>query len=91
MQAKIFFGSTETTKKELSERRSPFDDKVVSTAPICNAEDTIKALEIAQAATPVAKSSTVAQRCNWLLDVAAKMKENKEDIARTITDEVGKP
>jgi acyl-CoA reductase-like NAD-dependent aldehyde dehydrogenase len=91
MQAKIFFGSTETTKKELSERRSPFDDKVVSTAPICNAEDTIKALKIAQTATPEAKASTISQRCNWLLDVAAKLKENREDIARTITDEVGKP
>ncbi len=91
MEAKIFFGSTEATKKELGERRSPFDDKVVSTAPVCNAEDTIKALKIAQSATQAAKASTLAQRCNWLLDVAAKLKENREDIARTITDEVGKP
>jgi len=91
MQAKIFFGSTEATKEELNKRHSPFDDKVVSYAPVCNAEDTLKALNIAQAAIKTAKSSTLAQRCNWLLDVAQKMKENREDIARTITDEVGKP
>lgn len=50
-----------------------------------------KALKIAQGALKNAKSSTLAQRCNWLLDVAKKLKENKEDIAKTITDEVGKP
>lgn len=91
MEAKIFFGSTEATKPQMSERHSPFDDKLVSRAPICNAEDTIKALKIAESATAGAKASTLAQRCNWLLDVASKMKENREDIARTMTDEVGKP
>jgi acyl-CoA reductase-like NAD-dependent aldehyde dehydrogenase len=91
MEAKIFFGSTEATTSHLSERFSPFDNKLVSKAPVCTAEDTKKALKIAQAATKDAKAATMAQRCNWLLDVASKMKENREDIARTITDEVGKP
>lgn len=91
MEAKIFFGSTEATTSRLSERFSPFDNRLVSKAPVCTAEDTKKALEIAQSATKSAKATTIAQRCNWLLDVAAKMKENREDIARTITDEVGKP
>jgi acyl-CoA reductase-like NAD-dependent aldehyde dehydrogenase len=91
MEAKIFFGSTETTASQLNERFSPFDNRLVSKAPVCTAEDTNKALKIAQAATKDAKAATIAQRCNWLLDVASKMKENREDIARTITDEVGKP
>ncbi|MBD3823593.1 MAG: aldehyde dehydrogenase family protein, partial [Epsilonproteobacteria bacterium] len=91
MQAKIFFGSIEATKEKLSERISPYSGEVVSLAPICNAADTIKALEIAQNAAKAAKKSTLAQRCAWMLDVASKLKENKEDIARTITDEVGKP
>lgn len=91
MEAKIFFGSQSATKTALSERRCPFDDRVVSRTPICDAEDTKKALEIAQNARQGAKASTLAQRCSWLLDVAAKMRENREDIARTITDEVGKP
>lgn len=91
MNAMIFFGSTEATKENLSERKSPYNGEVVSTAPICDEADTLKALEIAQSATKRAKDSTLSQRCNWLLDVANKLHLNKEDIAKTITDEVGKP
>jgi len=91
MEAKIFFGSTEATKENLSERKSPYSGEVVSTAPVCDAEDAKKALQIAQEAAKFAKKSTLAQRCSWLLDVAQKLREQKEDIAKTITDEVGKP
>jgi acyl-CoA reductase-like NAD-dependent aldehyde dehydrogenase len=91
MDAKIFFGSNEATKERLSERVSPYSAKVVSRAPICSAEDAKRALSIAQEAAKRAKKSTLSQRCEWLLDVAQKLKENKEELARTITDEVGKP
>ncbi len=91
MEAKIFFGSQEATKEDVTQRRSPYNGEVVSTAQICDASDATKALQIAQAAAKSAKASTLAQRCNWLLDVAEKLKEHKEDIAKTITDEVGKP
>lgn len=91
MDAKIFFGSTEATGKDFSERKSPYSGNVVSRAPICSAEDAKKALKIAQEATKDAKASTLSQRCSWLLDVANKLALNKEDIAQTITDEVGKP
>jgi acyl-CoA reductase-like NAD-dependent aldehyde dehydrogenase len=91
MQAKIFFGSTEATKENLSERVSPYSGEVVSTAPICSAEDAKKALRIAQEASKATKASTLAQRCAWLLDVAQALRENKEDMAKTLTDEVGKP
>lgn len=91
MNAKIFFGSNEAVKENISDRVSPYSGEVVSTAPICNEHDAHKALLIAKEACAEAKKSTLAQRCNWLLDVASKLKENKEDIAKTITDEVGKP
>jgi len=91
MQAKIFFGSQEATTEKVSERVSPYSGKVVSTAPICSTDDAYKALKIAQSATARAKASTLAQRCSWLLDVAQKLRDNKEDIAQTLTDEVGKP
>ena len=77
MNAKIFFGSTEATKENLSERKSPYSGKVVSTAPICDEADTNRALKIAQDATVGAKASTLSQRCNWLLDVASKLRQNK--------------
>lgn len=91
MQAKIFFGSSQAITDTFSERKSPFNGEVVSTAPLCTEQDAKKALSIAKEATVAAKVSTLAQRCNWLLDVASKLKENKEDIAKTITDEVAKP
>ncbi len=91
MQAKIFFGSNEVVKENISERKSPYSGDVVSTASICTDADAKKALKIAKKASMDARKSTLSQRCNWLLDVAKKLKENKEDIAKTITDEVGKP
>ncbi|MFK5937241.1 MAG: aldehyde dehydrogenase family protein [Sulfurimonas sp.] len=91
MRAKIYFGSDAVSKDDVSERISPFSGEVVSTAPICNADDANRALKIAQKAAKETKASTLSQRCSWLLDVAAKLKKNKEDMAKTITDEVGKP
>lgn len=91
MEAKILFGNTEVSRDDVSKRESPYDGKVVSIAPVCSAEDAKKALEIAKEAARKAKKSTLAQRCEWILDVARSLKEQKEDIARTITDEVGKP
>ena len=90
-EAKIFFGSSEATKENVSERKSPYNGEVVSTAPVCDADDAQKALKIAQDTAKFAKKSPLSQRCAWLLDVAQKLRENKEDIAKTITDEVGKP
>ena len=91
MDAKIFFGSREATGHHRSERLSPFNGALVSTAPVCDANDANEALKIAQRAAKEAKKTTLSQRCNWLLDVANKLYEHKEDIAKTITDEVGKP
>lgn len=91
MDAKIYFGSNEQTRENFSNRHSPFSGEVISRAPICDANDAKKALQIAQIAAKEAKKSTLSQRCSWLLDVASKLREEKEDIAKTITDEVGKP
>ena len=91
MDARIFFGSTEAVTQKWSERKSPYNAEVVSRAPICSAENALKALDIAQQATAVCRQSTLSQRCDWLLDVARKLQEEREEMARTITDEVGKP
>ncbi len=91
MDAKIYFGSAQQTKENLSQRHSPFSMEVVSRAPVCDADDARKALQIAQNAAKETKKSPLSQRCAWLLDVAQMLRENKEDMAKTITDEVGKP
>ncbi|MBE0514418.1 aldehyde dehydrogenase family protein [Sulfurimonas sp.] len=91
MVANIYFGSDETSRQELTNRLSPYSGEVVSKAAICNADDAKKALLIAKEAAKEARKSTIAQRCSWLLDVAQKLRDTKEDMAKTITDEVAKP
>ncbi|MDD5399655.1 MAG: aldehyde dehydrogenase family protein [Sulfurimonas sp.] len=91
MVANLYFGSLEVTKDKYQERVSPYSGEVVSKVAVCDADDAKKALSIAKEASKEAKKTTIAQRCSWLLDVAQKLRESKEEMAKTITDEVGKP
>lgn len=91
MRAGVYFGSVEATKERMSERRSPYSGEVVSYAPLCDADDAKKVLLVAKEAAKEAAKTTLAQRCSWLLDVAQSLREHKEEMAKTITDEVGKP
>jgi acyl-CoA reductase-like NAD-dependent aldehyde dehydrogenase len=91
IKAHIFFGSSQTQSGEYKDRKSPYSKKVVSQVAICNESDAKKALQIAKKAAKTAKASTLSQRIAWLEDVAKKLEEQKEDIAKTIVDEVAKP
>ncbi len=91
MVANLYLGSFEAIDKEYREGFSPYSGEMVSKVAICDAEDAKKALFIAKEAAKEAKKTTIAQRCSWLLDVAQKLRECKEEMAKTITDEVGKP
>ncbi len=90
-EAKIFFGSSVERRDEVTQRRSPYNNKVVSTAPVCNAEDAQRALQIADRAAAVAAAAPLHQRISWLEDVASKLREYEEDFAKLIVDEVAKP
>ena len=90
-QAKIFFGSTEENKERQEERKSPFDGTVVSSAPVCDADDTVKALKIAKTASKAAARSPLSQRVLWLEDVAQRLTEEKEAFALMLAKEVAKP
>ncbi len=89
--AKIFMGTTEETRDNLVERKSPYSGKVVSRMPLCSAEDTKRALQIAKQASKEMAKSPLHQRVAWLEDVAKNLKKYREDIALTIVDEVAKP
>jgi acyl-CoA reductase-like NAD-dependent aldehyde dehydrogenase len=89
--AHIFMGSTEETREEMSERRSPYSNDVVSRAPICTVEDTERALKIAQEASKETKNSPLHQRVSWLEDVANMLETHREDMALTLVHEVAKP
>jgi len=91
MKANIYFGSTCKESNEYKEVLSPFDNRVASKVSVCSIDDAQKVLEIASKSSEVAKKTPLHVRVNWLLDVAKKLELNKEDMAQTITDEVGKP
>lgn len=90
-KAYIFFGSQVQTKEQTSQRKSPFDGSIVSSAPVCDAEDALRALKIAQKATKEAAASPLSQRILWLEDVAQKLKESKETFALMLAKEIAKP
>jgi acyl-CoA reductase-like NAD-dependent aldehyde dehydrogenase len=91
MKAHIWMGSDEIQGETYSQRLSPYDGRVVSSAAVCSVEDVQKALEIAQRAAKSAKKTPLHQRCSWLLDVAKTLREQREAFARVLCDEVGKP
>jgi acyl-CoA reductase-like NAD-dependent aldehyde dehydrogenase len=91
MDAHVWMGSLEVKTEKYSQRLSPYDGRIASRAAICDVSDALKALKIAQGAAKIAKKTPLHQRCSWLLDVATKLKEQREAFAKVLCDEVGKP
>ena len=59
--------------------------------PICDAEDTIRALEIADSAKKSAAQVPLSKRIAWLEDVVHTLSQEREAFAKVLTDEVAKP
>ena len=91
VEAKVFFGSTEETKEEKTERCSPYNGIVVSVSQVCDANDAKRALTIAKEAAPATAKVPMSQRILWLEDVATKLQAYREDFAEMLAKEVGKP
>ncbi|MDD4854729.1 MAG: aldehyde dehydrogenase family protein [Sulfuricurvum sp.] len=91
MDAHIWMGSEEIKRDNMLERLSPYNGRLVSRFSVCDEDDALRALEIASIAAKNAKKSPLHQRCAWLLDVASKLKEEREVFAKVLCDEVGKP
>jgi acyl-CoA reductase-like NAD-dependent aldehyde dehydrogenase len=91
MDAHIWMGSRQIVAQKYSERLSPYDGRVVSRYAQCNGEDAKNALLIAKNATKISKKTPLYQRCSWMQDVAVKLKEQREEFAKMLCDEVGKP
>ncbi len=91
MRANIWMGSNEVEAQTYTKRLSPYDGRIASMAAICSGEDAERALQIAQSASKIAKKTPLHQRCSWLLDVAERLREERESFAKVLCDEVGKP
>jgi acyl-CoA reductase-like NAD-dependent aldehyde dehydrogenase len=90
-EAQIFMGSKAQSREQVRERKSPYDGKVVSRAPVCSTGDAEMALKVAQMAAREAKKTVLSQRIKWLEDVAMKLEAEKEAFAMMLAKEVAKP
>lgn len=90
-KANLFFGSKEVEKEEYAHVRNPYDKRVASLVAVCSAKDATDLLELAMCNRDKARRVPLSRRIRWIEDVAAKVLENKEELARTITAETAKP
>ncbi|MBL0721203.1 MAG: aldehyde dehydrogenase family protein [Sulfurovum sp.] len=91
IRVNAFFGSTEEIMEQEENIYSPYDGEIVTIVPICSAEDTKRALNIAKGATKGARETPLSQRILWLEDVAHTIEDSKEAFALTLAQEVAKP
>ena len=91
MKADVYLGSTCKAGQEYKNVLSPYDGRIASQVAVCDEGIAQKVLQVAQNCSVIAKNIPLHVRVSWLLDVASKLEIQKEDMAQTITDEVGKP
>ncbi|MEF3191829.1 MAG: aldehyde dehydrogenase family protein [Campylobacterales bacterium] len=90
-QAVVWFGSTPIETGGWREVRNPYDGSVVSRVAVCDEALAAKVLAHAACAAESARKVPLSRRILWMEDVAQRLLEAKEEFARTITAEVGKP
>ncbi|MEO1613471.1 MAG: aldehyde dehydrogenase family protein, partial [Pseudomonadota bacterium] len=70
---------------------NPADSSVISSVPDGGAEDARAAIEVADAAFPMWSHTTAYERADILMKAHRLMMERREELARTMTEEQGKP
>lgn len=91
MEAYLIIGGNVEEREDRKFVINPYTKKSVSSYPLCSRIDAQKALFAALLASKKMKESKLSERIDWLLDVSAYIKHNKEEFAKTITEEVAKP
>ncbi len=69
----------------------PATGRLVGTVPNAGKAETARAIEAADAAFPAWRAKTAAERADHLRRLAQLITDNKEDLARILTAEQGKP
>lgn len=90
-QAFIAGSWSNSSSSEKISVKNPANKEILGTVPSCSVEDVRTALIAAQGAQQEWKSRTAKERCNLMRNWFNLILENKEDLARIITLEQGKP
>lgn len=70
---------------------NPFTEDIITDVPASNGTDVNHAVEAAKNAFDGWRKMAAAERCELMNDMAKKSRENAEELAKTITAEMGKP
>jgi acyl-CoA reductase-like NAD-dependent aldehyde dehydrogenase len=90
-KSNIFIGSREVISSEYVASYSPIDGSKMGEYALCSVEMAKEALIVAKEAFCLSKNSSLSQRILWINDVANRLSQQKDEFARAITLEVGKP
>ena len=88
--AHMIIGGEQVQSTKVTEVVSPFDGSVIDTVPAATDEDIDRALTIAEQGAKRLRKTTGYERSCWLRRATELMKEQAEELARTISQEEGK-
>lgn len=93
MQYRMFIDGawTDATDKATKAVINPATEETIREVPFGGYEDAINAIEAARRAMPAWAAQTAYDRGAVLIRVAGLIRENQQQLARTLTQEVGKP
>lgn len=80
----------EGENKEYSDVVNPSTDELVSQVPVGTINDVKKAIDAAEEAQDAWEALPAVERGNYLKAISSKIRENVTEIARTISEEIGK-
>ncbi len=90
-KSNIFIGSREHISSSYLDSFSPIDGSKIGEFGKCSIDRAKEALIVAKEAFAWSKTTPLSQRIAWIQDVANCLLAKKEEFARAITMEVGKP
>jgi len=88
---KLYIGGEWATTDEVREARRSYDHAVLGRVALAGSAEMDRAIAAASAAFPAMKALTAAQRYEILTVIATSIEARKEEFARSISDECGKP
>ncbi|RXY98915.1 aldehyde dehydrogenase family protein [Fictibacillus sp. S7] len=87
----LFINGESVIKQRTYDLRSPYNGESIATISMADQEDVNRAIDGAQAAFEVMKEMHAYQRSEILLRVVQIFEERKEELARVLVQEAGKP
>lgn len=82
---------TDSSSEKTIEVVNPANEEVVSTVPSASVEDTQRAIVSAESAQKEWAKLPSSQRAKYLFAICNEIRDNVEVLAKTISDEMGKP